>query len=77
MKGSVLITITTDLVKGWKVEMNLILSIGWLILSIFWIVAGKPFIEVCACFLLFGIFEGIHEIKLLREDLEEDSDDVD
>lgn len=55
--------------------MNLMLSIVWLILGIFWIVAGKPFIEVCACFLLFGIFEGVNELKILRDELEDIEED--
>lgn len=57
--------------------MSLFLSFVWLIIGIFWIVAGKPFIEVCACFLLFGIFDGLNEMKIMREEMEswEENDD--
>ena len=55
--------------------MNLILSFGWLLIGIFWIVAGKPFIEVCACFILFGIFEGVNEMQILRKELEDIEDE--
>ena len=55
--------------------MSLMMSIGWLIIGIFWAVAGKPFIEVCACFLLFGIFDGVNELKIMREELEDVEED--
>lgn len=55
--------------------MSLLLSFVWLLIGIFWIVAGKPFIEVCACFLLFGIFDGVNELKILREELEDVEED--
>ena len=55
--------------------MNLILSFGWLLIGIFWIIAGKPFIEVCACFILFGIFEGVNEMQILRKELEDIEED--
>lgn len=55
--------------------MSLIISFGWLILGIFWIVAGKPFLEVCACFLLFGIFDGLNELKIMRKELEDNEED--
>lgn len=55
--------------------MNALLSIMWFIIGIFWVVAGKPFIEVCACFLLCGIFEGCNELALMRQEMEEWEDD--
>ena len=51
--------------------MSGLLSIGWFILGIIWVVAGKPFLEVCACFLLCGIFEGVSELYLMRKELED------
>lgn len=56
--------------------MSLLLSFVWLIIGIFWIVAGKPFIEVCACFLLFGIFDGLNEMKIMREEMEDIEEEV-
>lgn len=55
--------------------MSLLLSFVWLIIGIFWTIAGKPFIEVCACFLLFGIFDGLNELKIMREEMKEVEDD--
>ena len=55
--------------------MNLIFGIGWFLIGIIWILAGKPFIEVCACFLLFGIFEGVNELGLMREEMEDWEED--
>lgn len=55
--------------------MSLLFSFAWLIISIVWIVAGKPFLEVCACFLLFGIFDGLNELKIMRKELEDIEED--
>ncbi len=55
--------------------MSLIFGIGWFLIGIFWIIAGQPFIEVCACFIIFGIFSGINELKLMREELEDWEED--
>ncbi len=55
--------------------MSLIFGIGWFLIGIFWTIAGKSFIEVCACFLLFGIFEGVNELRLMREEMEDSNVD--
>ena len=55
--------------------MSLIFGIGWFLIGVFWIIAGKPFIEVCACFLVCAVFDvsyQISEIKKEMEDWEED-----
>lgn len=50
--------------------MNALLSIMWFIIGIFWVIAGKDFLEVCACFLLCGIFSGAYELYLMRKEME-------
>ena len=55
--------------------MSLALSLGWFIAGIIWIIMGKPFLEVCACFLLMAIFDGVNEMKILREELEDTEDE--
>ena len=57
--------------------MSFIFGIGWFLIGIFWIIAGKPFIEVCACFIIFGIFSGVNELKLMREEMEDWEEDDD
>jgi len=55
--------------------MAAIFDVAWFLIGIFWAIAGKPFIEVCACFLLFGIFEGVNELRLMREEMEDWEED--
>lgn len=50
--------------------MSLAFSIGWFIVGIIWTIMGKPFLEVCACFLLMAIFDGVNEMKIMREEME-------
>ena len=55
--------------------MNSLISVMWFILGIVWIIAGKPMLEVAACFIVCGIFSGaqeLWEIKKEMEDWEED-----
>ena len=51
--------------------MSAVFSVGWLIIGIIWIIAGKDFLEVAACFLLFGVFMGVNELSLIRQELED------
>ena len=55
--------------------MSLIFSIGWFLMGIFWAIAGKPFLEVCACFLLMAIFDGVNEMKIMREEMKDWEED--
>lgn len=55
--------------------MNAIISIGWFFIGIFWVVAGKPFLEVAACFLVCGIFSGAAELSELRREMEDWEED--
>ena len=55
--------------------MSGLLSIMWFIIGIVWVIAGKTFIEVCACFLLCGIFSGAYELYLMRKELEDFEED--
>lgn len=50
--------------------MSALFGVGWLIIGIIWVIAGKDFLEVCACFLLFGVFMGVNELALMREEME-------
>lgn len=50
--------------------MSALLSIMWFIIGIIWVVAGKEFLEVCACFLIAGIFMGVNELALMRQEME-------
>ena len=56
--------------------MNAIISIGWFFIGVFWVIAGKPFLEVAACFLVCGIFSGAAELSELRKEMEDWEDDV-
>ena len=55
--------------------MNALLSVGWFIIGIFWVVAGKPFLEVVACFLVCGIFSGAAELTEMRKEMEDWEED--
>ena len=55
--------------------MNSVLSWFFFFAGIFWGFAGKPLLEVCACFLVCAVFDvsyQISEIKKEMEDWEED-----
>ena len=56
--------------------MSAIMSMGWFLVGVIFVIAGKPFLEVAACFLLCGIFEGVFELYELRKELEDWEDDV-
>lgn len=56
--------------------MSALLSLMWFIVGIIFVIAGKPFMEVAACFLLCGIFEGCFELYEMRKSLEDWEDDV-
>ena len=51
--------------------MSALLSVMWFLIGIFWAIAGKDFLEVCACFLLCGIFLGVMELNMIHKDLED------
>ena len=46
--------------------MSALFSLMWGFIGIIYVFAGKPFIEVAACFLICGIFMGVAEIYELR-----------
>ena len=54
--------------------MTGLLSIVWFFMGVIWAIAGKPFIEVAACFLISGIFEGTWELYLIKHELEDDEE---
>ena len=51
--------------------MSALFGIGWFLIGIVWSIVGKPFIEVAACYCLFGIFMGVQELHEMRMDLED------
>ncbi len=51
--------------------MNEFLSAAFFMAGIIFVIAGKPFLEVAACFLICGIFSGCAELHLIREELED------
>lgn len=55
--------------------MSALFGIGWFLIGIVFSIAGKDFLEVCACFILFGIFMGVQELHEMREDLEDTLDE--
>lgn len=57
--------------------MNALISWGWFIIGAIWAIAGKPFIEVCLCFIVCGIFSGAAELTEMRKELEDWEEDVD
>lgn len=54
--------------------MEWLISAGWFVIGIIFAIAGKPFLEVAACFLISGIFEGCWELYLIKEELEDDEE---
>lgn len=48
--------------------MSELISLMWGIIGIVFIFAGKQFIEVCACFLISGVFLGAWELYELRKE---------
>lgn len=52
------------------------MSCFFFFLGIIFAIAGKPFLEVAACFFIFMLSEGVYELHKLREELEcwEDDD---
>lgn len=57
--------------------MNSILSWIWFGIGVIWAIAGKPFIEVCLCFIVCGVFSGAAELTEMRKELEDWEEDVD
>lgn len=55
--------------------MSAIFGVGWFLVGIIFMIAGKDFLEVAACFLLFGIFMGVNELSLMRQELEDIEDE--
>ena len=51
--------------------MSELVSIGFFFIGIIFVFAGRPFIEVAACFLIYGICHGVYELHEFREYLEE------
>jgi hypothetical protein len=50
--------------------MNFLLSLLFLILGIIFAIAGKDIVTVCACFLVYGILQGVNELSLMRQEME-------
>ena len=57
--------------------MNALISLGWFVIGAIWAIAGKPFIEVCLCFIVCGIFSGAAELTEMRKELEDWEEEVD
>lgn len=55
--------------------MSAILGMIWFVLGIIFAVAGRDFLEVTVCFFLFGIFMGVNELSLIRQELEDIEED--
>ena len=55
--------------------MNSLLSWFFFFAGIFWGIAGKPFIEVCACFLVCAIFDVSYQISEFRKEMEDWEED--
>lgn len=49
--------------------MSELLMVMWGFIGFIFVMAGKDFLEVFACFLLFSIFMGVSELHGLRKDL--------
>ena len=55
--------------------MDGLMSVLWFFMGIIFAIAGKPFLEVAACFLIAAMFEGCWELYLLREEMEDEEDE--
>lgn len=54
--------------------MDGLMSVLWFFMGIIFAIAGKPFLEVAACFLISGIFEGCWELYRIKEELEDEEE---
>ena len=54
--------------------MSELIAIGFFLIGIVFTIAGKPFIEVAACFLIYGICHGAYELYLIQKELEDDEE---
>lgn len=55
--------------------MNSLISVCWFFIGIIWVIAGKPMLEVAACFIVCGIFSGAHELWEMRREMEDWEED--
>lgn len=51
--------------------MNLLLSLIFFFYGIMAIVAKKDILAVCACFVVYGILQGVNELSLMRQEMED------
>ena len=51
--------------------MSALFSLMWGVIGFVWMIAGKPFLEVAACFLVCGIFSGAAELYEIRKEMED------
>lgn len=50
--------------------MSALFSLMWGVIGFVWMIAGKPFLECAACFLICGVFSGAAEMVAIRRDFE-------
>ena len=55
--------------------MNFFLSLAFFFMGIIAIVARKDILVVCACFVVYGILQGVNELSLMRQEMEEWEDE--
>ena len=57
--------------------MNFAISLFFFMYGIVAAIAGKDLLAVCACFVVYGILQGVNELSLMREELERWEEDDD
>lgn len=55
--------------------MNLLFSIGFFIMGIMSAIAGRDVLVTCALFIVYGILQGVNELSLMRQEMEDWEDD--
>lgn len=51
--------------------MSALIGLCWSIVGIIFIFAARPIMEVLGCFLVAGIFLGVNELSLMRQEMED------
>lgn len=55
--------------------MNFFISLAFFFMGIIALIAKKDILAVCACFVVYGILQGVNELSLMRQEMEDFEDD--
>lgn len=55
--------------------MNFFISLAFFFYGIIALIAKKDILTVCACFVVYGILQGVNELSLMRQEMEDWEDE--